>query len=223
MTTDCFPNQKRPCAGSSTPPSSGRVWKTLLTKQVKKILAWEGRNDASIAQVFANTIDLLRLGWIILQEKPKDTSVDPFPYTPSRIFASSPATESPLSDKEVRKLKNRGNPATPWWDTPRKYEAFVQYARAIIRTAAYRRQVKISLNASDESHLKALSKITTGGSEWTKLRRDKNPHKNFCSAILFMLAPKLKLSDLEKRHGGLSLLLAELENRLGLIQGTSHL
>jgi hypothetical protein len=154
-------------------------------------------------------IDLIGLRWAMFFQAPRlQTATD------KSLFDLMTSSTEAAPRKPVP-LPRRGGDESPWWDRKTRYEGFTKYAKEIIYKAAVDHRLKMTLHLTspDTTFFRALAKMAGKKVAWKQLPKV-GGEMDFAASVLFILNPKGVLETADKQHGGLSVLLAQLENAL---------
>ena len=190
-----------------------------------------------IRLVLENLLTHIKLGWALFQENTQVTETiaqAPLTSTAAMDKAVEDVLAKARQDDEVSKaqaeralrisqeIERLRDPtfdedAKPWWAKKTKFVHFATFACEIIRKAA-KKHLLVAMQPTDslDNHFQAFLQLTPDLTVIAKGRRGKlfsgpKAVENFTLAVAERL--KVYTVALNKRHGGLSYLLADLEER----------
>lgn len=187
--------------------------------------------NPQIRLILENLIAHIKLGWALFQENStlEVPPANPMDETIENILAKSRQGEElakATMERERRiaesiELERIRNPLNdeehkPWWAKKSKYGDFATLACKIIRKVAKEHLIAILPTQSLDDHFQTFLKLTQLKSRKRKGFSGASSHKNFTLAMAEALGTDMTLLD--KRHGGLSHLLASVEDKLSKIE-----
>jgi hypothetical protein len=189
---------------------AANVWQKIFDRHVGALKSNPEMSASELKSHLKSMIEMIGLRWAM--------------FAPPPLKAAEPSFLDLLRDPiyvappKVMSKPREGGEECPWWDRKTRYDFFDSHAKAIILRAAdkYRLKTQLSGNSSDMMLLKAVAKMAGHKVAWKKMP-SVGAEKGFAASVQFVLDPKADLEVADKRNGGLSNLLAQLEKALKLI------
>ena len=230
--------QLKKLGGLSDPPLTEQDRKVLGKIEPCKVVSNHSATESAenptpqIRLVLENLLTHIKLGWALFQENPPVQNPITNPMSPA-VFnvAATIASEAKQIDDLRRAEFERGatelienqrlrdlmasDESKPWWSRETKFKDFAEHARNVIGRAAAKQAIRLSHSHSLDAHYEALATMIGVSVSHKSKFSGPNANKNFTVAVAGLL--EVDFSQVEKQHGGLSLLLANVERKLKLI------
>ena len=183
------------------------VWQKIFDRHVGALKSDPEMPAAELKSHLKAMIEMIGLRWAMFAPPPKKVTDDFF-----SDFMREPVNDAPPKPEP---RPREGGEEAPWWDRKTRYDFFDSHAKSIILRAAdtHRLRERLDGKSSDMALLKAVAKMSGHKVAWKKMP-NVGAEKGFAASLLFVLDPKGDLEATDKRHGGLSYLLAQLEKAL---------
>jgi hypothetical protein len=217
---DCLTNVE----GRKVEQSTFRRWHDLLTRRVRRLGKADTMSIEEVKLRLSHLLDLVGIGWSVLKDSRRQSSV----CVPSAFGSAGVLPDQPLDDlarsiskiafaplersdgvpsaKEAREVKKAREDGSLWWQKKDRLAMFAGHARRILR------KVSETKKKPPRGYVAALSKLT--GTPVSRLRSRKLG--SFAEKVLVALGREPDLKKVEEVYGGLSVLLADLEAKLGV-------
>jgi hypothetical protein len=208
--------------------NSVKLWFQILDRQVAQLKILGGLSLSSTSPDQAGPVTQhptpeikislehlvthLKLGWSLLQENTTTTLPSQPPARDPFNLPHSSEVFKPFAKVEKVEHKRYADEDQPWWAKKTKFKDFSCHACRVIRKAAQQRAISLLPSQSLAEHFKVFAGII-GEPCRTKLAfTGPNASRKFTMAIGELL--KVDVAKTDKRHGGLSYLLADVEKML---------
>lgn len=204
--------------------SAHRRWHDLLTRSVRGLRRADALPLSEVKLRLLHLVDLVGLGWSHLKESRKTVSVsvpsnfsfkEVVPKVDFKGFSDVVKTsdESPAAKRVRETLKEE---SLAWYEKKDRYARFFLHVRRLLAKASKTEGPRLGASASLEKCVATLARLTETTFTKEQLRSPRNGHMRFARLVLVSLGKSPDLAAVEKKAGGLSYLLADVEVKLGV-------